>query len=95
MASRILRSRIVQGRTYHSERYNTQYFAPNDEQHVDSHDMAYVQWRAAAEPSRVPPNLKFEIDDATRPWSWDDNRFGFVHMRYLTGAISDWPALFW
>lgn len=42
----------------------------------------------------VPPNVKFEIDDATLPWSWEDNSFDFIHVRYLFGAIRDWSALF-
>lgn len=46
------------------------------------------------QPAWVPPNLKFEIDDATQPWTWADGTFDFVHMRYLSGAIADWPALF-
>jgi ubiquinone/menaquinone biosynthesis C-methylase UbiE len=28
------------------------------------------------------------------PWTWEDGTFDFVHIRYLTGAIPDWPALF-
>ncbi|KAF4981729.1 hypothetical protein FZEAL_2531 [Fusarium zealandicum] len=46
------------------------------------------------QPSWVPPNLKFEIDDCTKAWTWDENTFDFVHMRYLVGAIKDWNALF-
>lgn len=46
------------------------------------------------QPAWIPPNLKFEIDDCTKPWIWDTNTFDFVHMRYLFGAITDWTALF-
>ena len=28
------------------------------------------------------------------PWTWKDNMFDFVHMRYLFGAIKDWNSLF-
>ncbi|KAI7763927.1 hypothetical protein LZL87_006309 [Fusarium oxysporum] len=49
---------------------------------------------SAVQPDWVPPNLKFEIDDCTKPWTWDANTFDFVHMRYLFGAIKDWTALF-
>ena len=41
----------------------------------------------------VPPNLKFELDDCTKPWTWPENTFDFIHMRYLAGAIADWDAL--
>ncbi|KAK1752874.1 S-adenosyl-L-methionine-dependent methyltransferase [Echria macrotheca] len=46
------------------------------------------------QPSWVPANLKFEIDDATQPWTYPDNTFDFVHTRFLFGAIADWSALF-
>lgn len=38
--------------------------------------------------------MKFEIDDATQPWTWPENTFDFVHIRFLNGALKDWPALF-
>ncbi|RKL05968.1 hypothetical protein BFJ68_g10436 [Fusarium oxysporum] len=44
--------------------------------------------------SWVPPNVKFEIDDATLRWTWDNNTFDFIHIRYLFGAIKDWSSLF-
>ncbi|RDW56885.1 hypothetical protein BP5796_12952 [Coleophoma crateriformis] len=46
------------------------------------------------QPTWVPPNLKFEIDDAELDWTWADNWFDFVHMRALMGSIKDWPRLF-
>ncbi|WXC66058.1 hypothetical protein SNK03_011841 [Fusarium graminearum] len=46
------------------------------------------------QPSWVPPNVKFELEDATNTWSWPDNDFDFIHIRYLIGAIADWGALF-
>ncbi|RGP71905.1 hypothetical protein FSPOR_3020 [Fusarium sporotrichioides] len=46
------------------------------------------------QPSWVPPNVKFEIDDCTQPWTFAPNTFDFVHMRYLYGSIGDWGALF-
>ncbi|PKS06366.1 hypothetical protein jhhlp_007114 [Lomentospora prolificans] len=46
------------------------------------------------QPSWVPTNVKFEIDDASQPWTWPDNTFDFIHIRFLNGAIKDWPALF-
>ncbi|CCE28846.1 uncharacterized protein CPUR_02535 [Claviceps purpurea 20.1] len=46
------------------------------------------------QPRWVPPNLEFEIDDATLEWTWDTNHFDFVHMRYIVGGIQDWGALF-
>lgn len=45
------------------------------------------------QPLWVPPNVKFEIDDCTKQWTWAPNSFDFIHMRYLFGAISDWNEL--
>jgi len=45
------------------------------------------------QPTWLPPNLRFEIDDATQPWTWSTDTFDFVHIRYLVGAIPDWTAL--
>ncbi|KAJ4211858.1 hypothetical protein NW759_012146 [Fusarium solani] len=46
------------------------------------------------QPTWVPPNIKFELEDATGTWSWPENTFDFTHLRYLFGAIADWNALF-
>lgn len=46
------------------------------------------------QPQWVPPNVRFEVDDATLEWTFKDNTFDFVHIRYLFGGIDDWPALF-
>lgn len=43
---------------------------------------------------RVPPNVKFEIDDTEQTWTWDDNFFDLVHMRTMTGCIRNWDKLF-
>ena len=45
-----------------------------------------------ADKQRVPANVKFEIDDAEEPWTFNEG-FDFVHMRYLAAAIADWPKL--
>jgi hypothetical protein len=46
------------------------------------------------QPTWTPANMSFEVDDATLPWTWDKNRFDFIHIRYLMGSIRDWTALF-
>ncbi|KAJ5555405.1 hypothetical protein N7535_007840 [Penicillium sp. DV-2018c] len=46
------------------------------------------------QPSWVPPNLRFVVDDAEAPWLYSANRpFDFIHARDLGGAIADWPRL--
>lgn len=46
------------------------------------------------QPSWVPPNVKFELDDCNQEWTWPDNTFDFVNMRMLIGVIQDWSAIF-
>lgn len=46
------------------------------------------------QPYWTPPNLQFEIDDATLPWTYRAGSFDYVHARYLLGSIIDWTALF-
>ncbi|KAI4245670.1 MAG: hypothetical protein LQ352_006527, partial [Teloschistes flavicans] len=41
---------------------------------------------------RVPPNVKFEVDDCEEPWTFTE-KFDVVHARYLAAAIQDWPKL--
>ncbi|KAL8859958.1 MAG: hypothetical protein Q9178_003507 [Gyalolechia marmorata] len=44
------------------------------------------------QPSWVPPNVKFEIDDCEEAWTFRES-FDVVHCRYLAAAIQDWPKL--
>ncbi|KAM5361105.1 hypothetical protein ACJZ2D_013316 [Fusarium nematophilum] len=46
------------------------------------------------QPTWVPPNLRFELDDCTQEWTQKEESFDYVHMRQLTGSISDWASLF-
>ncbi|KAI4263346.1 MAG: hypothetical protein L6R42_001503 [Xanthoria sp. 1 TBL-2021] len=41
---------------------------------------------------RVPPNVKFEVDDCEEPWTFRE-KFDLIHIRYLAAAIADWPKL--
>lgn len=46
------------------------------------------------QPSWVPPNLRFEIEDAGLDWTYPDDSFDFIHLRYMHGAFSDWDKLY-
>ncbi|KAH8168903.1 methyltransferase domain-containing protein [Sarocladium implicatum] len=46
------------------------------------------------QPSWVPPNCKFHIEDCCQDWTFEPNSVDFIHMRYLTGSIADWHHLF-
>ncbi|CRK22789.1 hypothetical protein BN1708_013496 [Verticillium longisporum] len=141
ITSSVLNYRERHGRTWHSERTDTQYFLPNDSKQLECIDMTHRFltilldnklllaplepgakrvldvgtgtgiWAIAfadafpeaevtgtdlspTQPTWLPSNLSFEIDDCTRPWTWEANTFDLVHMRLLFGAITDWPALF-
>ncbi|KAI5800176.1 S-adenosyl-L-methionine-dependent methyltransferase [Peziza echinospora] len=45
------------------------------------------------QPTWVPPNCKFEIDDIELPWSHAMNSFDLIHTRYLFGSLEDWPRM--
>lgn len=46
------------------------------------------------QPSWVPPNVRFEIDDANLDWTFQDNSFDFIHVRCMLGTIADWPEFY-
>ncbi|KXH45427.1 hypothetical protein CNYM01_00816 [Colletotrichum nymphaeae SA-01] len=37
----------------------------------------------------VPPNVKFEVDDAEEEWTWS-RPFSYIHSRVMTSSIGDW-----
>jgi SAM-dependent methyltransferase len=47
---------------------------------------------SAVQPSMVPPNVKFEIDDVESAWTYS-KFFDYIHCRYMMLSISDWPKL--
>ena len=48
---------------------------------------------APFQPTDVPPNVFFEVNDAREEWTYS-KPFDFIHMRGLTGAFSDWRAIY-
>ncbi|CVL02274.1 related to TAM domain methyltransferase [Fusarium mangiferae] len=142
VSASILEYRRSQGRTYHSDKFTTNYFLPNDDQQLESVDLTHHYltillddklflpplktgdikkvldvgtgtgiWAiefadrhpnieivgtdlSPCQPEWVPPNVRFEIDDAALSWTWEDDEFDFIHIRYIFGAIKDWSALF-
>ena len=43
--------------------------------------------------SRVPPNVRFQLDDAEQDWAFPRDSFDFIHIRGLAGSIRNWPEL--
>lgn len=48
---------------------------------------------AAVQPSFVPPNCIFEIEDVEEDWPYPRQYFDFIHGREFLYAIRDWPRL--
>ncbi|TVY84034.1 Secondary metabolism regulator [Lachnellula suecica] len=49
---------------------------------------------AKIQPSAVPLNVFFEIDDAEEPWTWPEDDFDFIHFRSMQGAFKDWRYVY-
>jgi len=47
-----------------------------------------------SQPTWVPPNCKFMIDDMESDFCWEENTFDYIHIRTLFGTIRDWPRLY-
>ncbi|GIZ38675.1 hypothetical protein CKM354_000208400 [Cercospora kikuchii] len=46
------------------------------------------------QPTWVPPNCRFEIDDFENEWTFGNDRFDMIHHRFLVGHISDPPEFY-
>ena len=41
---------------------------------------------------RVPPNVRFEIDDVEAGWTYNQ-KFDYIHCRFMGNAIRNWYQL--
>ncbi|TVY56720.1 putative methyltransferase tdiE [Lachnellula cervina] len=46
-----------------------------------------------SQPTFLPPNVNFEIDDIEEPWTYSQ-KFDLIHARMVTGALADVPKFF-
>ncbi|KAL9002684.1 MAG: hypothetical protein Q9188_004396 [Gyalolechia gomerana] len=46
------------------------------------------------QPTWVPPNCMFEVDNVTAEWTFRKNSFDFIHSREMFGSIADWDGYF-
>ncbi|KAF2190318.1 S-adenosyl-L-methionine-dependent methyltransferase [Zopfia rhizophila CBS 207.26] len=44
------------------------------------------------QPSLVPPNVKFEVDDVENEWVYS-SKFDYIHCRAMACGLRDWPKL--
>lgn len=49
---------------------------------------------SAVQPSWLPPNCSFQIDDAQLEWTFEPASFDYIHARNLFGGIDDWQKLY-
>ncbi|EXK76095.1 hypothetical protein FOQG_19146 [Fusarium oxysporum f. sp. raphani 54005] len=86
------------GRQYHNEGIGY-HWEPNDETRqqmwdgldfADEHPDADVIGIDISPimPNWVPPNLKFQIDDCGREWTFKESSFDYIHARDLNGSVN-------
>lgn len=46
------------------------------------------------QPSLVPPNVQFVIDDCCEEWGYSRDDFDFIHVRGLYGCVADWGKFY-
>ncbi|CAG9940765.1 unnamed protein product [Clonostachys rosea f. rosea IK726] len=45
------------------------------------------------QPSWIPPNVRFVVDDVESPWLYPRDHFDYIHSRHTVMAIKNWPRL--
>ena len=45
------------------------------------------------QPSWVPPNVRFLVDDAEAPWVYSQP-FDYIHARHMNATVRQWPKFF-
>ncbi|KAL3490777.1 S-adenosyl-L-methionine-dependent methyltransferase [Aspergillus germanicus] len=104
LRSSIVDYRYENGRRYHAFRAGA-YWGPNDEKaqdHLDIGEFADLHPSSTVigtdlspiQPSWVPPNVQFEVDDCCDEWIYGKDTFDFIHIRGLYGSVADWDALY-
>ena len=46
------------------------------------------------QPDFVPPNCRFEVDDISKPWTFDRDYFDYVHVRCMQGSVPNWTEFY-
>ncbi|KAL1973718.1 hypothetical protein VTN31DRAFT_5278 [Thermomyces dupontii] len=84
LTSSVIDYRHENGRRYHK-------FRDGSDQHPEAEvigcDLSPIQ------PTMVPPNVKFLVDDIESEWAYESDPFDFIHARFLTISIKDFGKL--
>lgn len=46
------------------------------------------------QPSFIPPNVRFEVDDINKEWTYPKDHFDFVHIRCMLGTVANWTDFY-
>jgi 2-polyprenyl-3-methyl-5-hydroxy-6-metoxy-1,4-benzoquinol methylase len=46
------------------------------------------------QPTWIPPNLSFQVDDFEEEWTFGSDRFELVHARFIMSCVSDYPRMY-
>ena len=49
---------------------------------------------APVQPTEVPVNLEFQIDDFNSNWTWKPNSIDYIHVRMMAGHVRNWEIFF-
>ncbi|EXJ63633.1 uncharacterized protein A1O5_11394 [Cladophialophora psammophila CBS 110553] len=62
-------------------------------QYADAHPAAQIIGvdLSPIQPTYVPPNCSFEIDDLEHEWTWSIP-FDYIFSRMMVGSFADWPG---
>jgi hypothetical protein len=62
---------------------------------ADAHSSAVITGTdlSPIQPSWIPPNCQFEIDDYNKDWEYE-NAYDLIHTRELLGSIPNWVDFF-
>ncbi|PYH89966.1 S-adenosyl-L-methionine-dependent methyltransferase [Aspergillus ellipticus CBS 707.79] len=63
---------------------------------ADNHPEATVLGNdlSPIQPSWVPPNVEFLVDDVESDWLDKPNTYDFIHSRGMAGCVADWHRLY-
>lgn len=71
-------------------------FLPNTSDMADQFPEAEVVGvdLSPTQPTWIPQSCRFDIDDASQEWTFKDNTFDYIHIRFMAGCFKDWVKLY-